>query len=61
TGAYEETITCATNAVILEALLYKAQGKIYRTPTKPTYAQIKLDDVFNRPGRCFPQEREPCD
>ena len=61
TGGYEETITCATNAVILEALLYKAQGKIYRTPTKPSYAQIKLDDVFNRPGRCFPQEREPCD
>jgi len=64
TGGYEETLSCTTNAVVLEALLYKTIGKIYRVTSEVTSAaghyQLLLKDEFSRPGQCFPPEREQC-
>lgn len=60
TGGYEETISCTTNAVVLEALLYKTIGKIYQVTSETSHYQILLKDEFSRPGQCFPPEREQC-
>src|SRR5215510_5044035 len=56
TGGYEYSITCTTNAVILETLLYKQVGKIYRLALKNGYYQTVLNDEFAPAGRCLPSE-----
>lgn len=61
TGGYDETITCTTNALILEALLYKVRGQLFRAAHQKHYLQIRLEDMFRWPGRCFPPEREQCE
>ena len=60
-GAYDRTITLATNTMVLEALLYKATGKLYNHPNEPTYMEALLENIFKHPNRCFPPEREQCD
>lgn len=58
-GAHERTISCATNAAVLEALLYKEKGKLYRAPKPRSYAETVLEDEFRRPA-CSPPERQDC-
>lgn len=59
-GAYERVITSSTNAMVLESLLYKSRGRIYQSTQNPGYFQVRLNDVYGRPGRCFPVERPMC-
>ena len=47
--------------MVLEALLYKATGKLYNHPNEPTYMEALLENIFKPPNRCFPPEREQCD
>ena len=54
TGGYERSVTATTNAVVLEALLYKAIGKLYRLAVKDGYYQVILKDEFTHPGKCLP-------
>jgi hypothetical protein len=61
TGGHEPTISCTTNAVVLEALWYKAAGKLYRAPRGPGHAQVLLRDEYRRPRHCFPVQRERCE
>jgi hypothetical protein len=58
-GAHERTISCTTNATVLEALYYKEHGKLYKIPQPRNYADIVLEDEFRRPP-CSPPEREKC-
>ena len=60
-GAYDRTVTLATNTMVLESILYKATGKLYYHPDEPTYMEAYLQDIFTRPNQCFPPEREVCD
>jgi hypothetical protein len=60
TGAYEEIITLSTNSMVLEALFYKSSGRIYRNKNRNGYFQTTLDNVYERPKRCFPPERGQC-
>src|SRR5262249_24033129 len=61
TGSYDETSTCTTNAVILEALLYKVHGQLFRSGHTKSYFQTQLEDIFHSPGQCLPPEREQCE
>lgn len=57
-GAYDRTITLSTNALVLEALLYKHNfGSLFRTHDQSSYYYIKLQDVFSLPNQCTPPER----
>ena len=58
-GGYERTITCTTNAMILEALYYKVYGKLYRILKPKSYADIMMQDEFRRPD-CSPPEFDDC-
>ena len=58
-GAHDRTLSCSTNAAVLEALLYKAEGKLYHAPQPRSYADIVLEDEFRRPA-CSPPERQGC-
>lgn len=58
-GGHERTITCTTNAVVLESLYYKTNGKLYNAPVPRSYADIILKDEFRRPP-CSPQELGVC-
>lgn len=60
TGGVDETISCTTNAVVLEAVWYKTIGRLYETPSQPGYAAALLHDEFKRPAACLPPERGPC-
>ena len=59
-GAYERQITSYTNAMVLESLLYKAKGPIYRFNLRNGYFNTKLDKIYERPKQCFPPERPIC-
>ena len=59
-GGYEDLLTLSTNSMVLQALLYKAQGPLYRKKSTVGYFQHRLDDEFRRPQRCFPVERAQC-
>lgn len=61
TGGHEATLSCSTNAVVLEALWYKAAGKLYRAPADPGHVDARLRDEFRRPQHCFPVQRERCE
>ena len=58
-GAHDRTLSCATNAMVLEALYYKMHGKLYNVPEPQNYADIMLEDEFRRPA-CSPLDREEC-
>lgn len=60
-GGYEEAISSSTNATVLEALLYKQVGKLFRPNREATHSEIRMENVFKHPGKCFPalyQSRE---
>jgi hypothetical protein len=59
-GAVEDLVTLSTNAVVLESLLYKVDGALYRQVSEPSYLQHRLSDVFTYPKRCFAPERPVC-
>jgi hypothetical protein len=60
TGGYERTISCTTNAIVLESLLYKVQGKLFGRDADGSYLAVFLADRFRHVGRCFPSERTGC-
>ncbi len=60
TAGYEKAITISTNTMVLEALFYKVQGKLYHVPRETSYGQIRLEDVWRHPGKCFPPKRKVC-
>ncbi len=57
-GGWEGAITSDTNAYVLEALLYKEQGKLWRPAVEPSYGQILVQDEFTHPGKCLPPQRK---
>ncbi len=57
-GGWDSAITSDTNAMVLESLLYKVQGKLWREPVEPTFGLIKLRDRFKHSGRCLPPLRK---
>jgi hypothetical protein len=59
-GGYEDLLTLSTNAFVLQALLYKTQGRLYPSRSRIGYFQHRLDDEFHRPRQCFAVEREAC-
>ncbi|RMI24941.1 MAG: DUF3131 domain-containing protein [Calditrichaeota bacterium] len=59
-GGHEESITCTTNALVLEALLYKQTGRLFRFDREEGYYPTFLQNEFNHQGNCFPPEREDC-
>lgn len=60
TGGYDQTISCTTNAIVLESLLYKVQGKLFGRDADGSYLDTVLADPFRARGRCFPSERKAC-
>jgi hypothetical protein len=54
TGGYEWTISSATNAVILEALLHKVQGELYRPRSGGDVSRLIRSREFGEPDRCLP-------
>ena len=57
TGGYERALSLSTNAVVLEALLYKDAGRLYTPSSDPSHYALFLTDEFNDRSRCFPVER----
>ena len=58
TGGYEWTITATTNAMVLEALLHKVQGKLLRpAPGATPIVQVIRTEGFDTPDRCLPGAR----
>jgi len=51
-GGYEKIITLKTNAGVLEALLYKANGKLYQPSKAKEYRDVRFNSPFNHPGKC---------
>ena len=60
TGGYEQTISSTTNAIVLESLLYKLQGKLFGRDAEGSYLTVLLADPFHPTGRCFPNDRAAC-
>jgi hypothetical protein len=60
-GAPQTNLTLATNAAVLEALLYKAKGRLYAREDRPGYFQAQTADPFLRLNRCLPNERAACE
>ncbi|MCI5134647.1 MAG: DUF3131 domain-containing protein [Candidatus Electrothrix sp. AW2] len=59
-GGYERTMTCSTNAVILEVLAYKMYGKLYSNQVSAkSYADILMENEFDRPP-CSPLDMKEC-
>ncbi|MCI5113549.1 MAG: DUF3131 domain-containing protein [Candidatus Electrothrix sp. AW1] len=59
-GGYERTMTCSTNAVILEVLAYKMYGKLYSNQVSAkSYADILMENEFDRPP-CSPLDLKEC-
>ncbi|MGF1730024.1 DUF3131 domain-containing protein [Photobacterium kasasachensis] len=52
-SAYEKTITLQTNAGVMEALLYKANGKLYQPRREREYRDVQFDSRFYHPGKCL--------
>lgn len=60
-GAPNTTLTLGTNAAILEALLFRAKGRLYVAGSEqPGPFRLQTADPFARLGRCWPQERQGC-
>jgi hypothetical protein len=55
TGGAEELLTSTTNAVVLEALLYKVQGPLFESKPRPGYFDLVIKNEFARPPHCLPQ------
>lgn len=62
TGDYNRSLTLSTNATVLEALFYKANGGpllASDTPAPGSYFSRRLSDVFNPLRQCLPGESRP--
>ena len=59
-GGHVKTLTLSTNTMILEALLYKSSGKLFRPLGEKTHIEVLLQDIFSRPNACFPPAKEVC-
>lgn len=60
TGAHEEIITLATNTLVLESLLYKTSGHLYRPNAEPGVMDSATQNIFALPKHGLPQERFSC-
>ncbi|QJW54127.1 hypothetical protein HL670_00994 [Serratia plymuthica] len=59
-GGYNQTYTLTTNAIVLEALLFKHnRGALIRDIPKNGYLDTRMKDIFNWPNHCLAQERAP--
>lgn len=59
-GAPAANITLSTNAAVLEALLYRQKGALYRHEERAGLFERRTRDPFERTGRCMPVERGRC-
>lgn len=59
-GEIQETITLATNAAVLETLLFKRRGVLFPETSTPGFLDRQTGNILDRPGRCFPAERPQC-
>lgn len=59
-GAPQANLTLSTNAAVLEALLFKEKGALYRHEERVGLFERKTRDPFERTGRCTPLERGRC-
>lgn len=65
-GLYENgtgvinTYTANNNGIILEALLFKVQGKLLRFSDRPNMWDLVLRDMFQGQSKCLPQYRNAC-
>ncbi|WEM43544.1 DUF3131 domain-containing protein [Photobacterium sp. DA100] len=53
TSGYEKSISLQTNAGVLEALLYKANGKLYQPSTEREYRDVQFNSRFYHPQKCL--------
>ncbi|MDV5168409.1 DUF3131 domain-containing protein [Photobacterium rosenbergii] len=53
TSSYEKSISLQTNAGVLEALLYKANGKLYQPTRDREYRDVQFDSRFYHPQKCL--------
>lgn len=53
TSSYEKSISLQTNAGVLQALLYKANGKLYQPKGSREYRDVQFDSRFYHPGKCL--------
>lgn len=51
-GSYEKSITLKTNAGVLEALLYKVNGKLYQSGPDVEFRDVQFNSRFHHPGKC---------
>ena len=56
-GGLHYAASLSTNATVLEALLYKRTGRLFRPSDAPSHYARALADPFRTAGRCFPPER----
>lgn len=56
-GAYNKTISLATNAMVLETLLYKTAGSLINTESTTGYLDVRMSNIFSQPQLCLPQNR----
>ncbi len=54
TGGYMKIITSTTNAMVLEALLYKVEGKIYKCCERSGYYESVINNIFRKMEKCLP-------
>jgi hypothetical protein len=60
-GGPHANITLSTNAAVLETLLFKSRGTLYRAGAdRPGPFRVQTADPFLRLGRCWPAERPAC-
>lgn len=64
-GRYEAggplaNITLATNAAVLETLLFRARGPLFAPGSQPGLFERRTADVFEQLHHCTPAEREGC-
>lgn len=53
-GGYNTIFTCATNSMVLEALLFKSRGIIYTPANDDSYYEAILRNEFQATKKCFP-------
>ncbi|MGF1724050.1 DUF3131 domain-containing protein [Photobacterium nomapromontoriensis] len=53
TSSYEKSITLQTNAGVLEALLYKANGKLFQSHSEKEFRDVQFNSRFYHPGKCL--------
>lgn len=59
-GAPQANITLATNAAVLECLLYRAKGPLYPDTGRAGLFEHQMQDAFARSGNCLPEAKATC-